>query len=85
MEDYGVYMIRGMIDDEKNVPLFTMVLLKAALAESCVDRGAMRERKMARIGNGSALFSGLEGGTTAMSSTRTTAPLVNREHLGKRE
>ena len=72
----------GEIDGD-NVPFLTGVLTVAALTEPCVGGRAMKERKMARVGDGSALISGLEGRTFASSPTGSALVQVNRHGVAK--
>lgn len=58
-------------------PFFAAILPHATFTETIVGERAMGKRKMARIGDGSALFSGLEGGTVPGGVAGRTAPLIN--------
>ena len=48
---------------KKEVPCFSVILLSTSVAEAGVDVVEMGEGNVAGIGDGAALFSGLEGST----------------------
>ena len=61
-----------------------MMQIMTCVAETSVDGAAIGEGNMARIGDGSALFSGLEGSRGPTTTTRTLC-LVHRGHSLQRK